>query len=91
MTAHASVDHEVLVFHLLDWLDARDRIYEEVVGTWQKSGQHLPAWEEANRRGFVGRAIVGGRGVVHLTPAGAAELRKHRFVEIMRNYLKVLC
>jgi hypothetical protein len=80
---------DALVFSLLDWLDNRQRTYEEVVEAWHASCAHRPVWEEANSRGFVMRESSNGTELVHLTSIGAAALRNHRFLEIMRNYLKV--
>lgn len=81
---------ETLILYLLEWLDTRERSYEEVMEAWRTSCPRLPVWEEVTRRGFVARDLSNRSEVIHLTPAGAAVLRKHRFLEIMRNYLKVV-
>jgi len=80
---------ETLILYLLEWLDTRDRSYEEVMEVWHTSCPRLPVWEEANKRGFVARELSNGSEMIRLTPNGAAALRKHRFLEIMRNYLVV--
>lgn len=81
---------EVLILALLEWLDARERTYEEVMETWHTSCPRLPVWEEVTDRKFVKHELSNGREVIHLTSTGAAVLRNHRFLEIMRNYLKVV-
>ena len=81
---------EILILQLLEWLDVRQRTYEEVMEAWHTSCPRLPVWEEVANRGFVTHALSNGREVIHLTSTGAAVLRKHRFFEIMRNYLKVV-
>lgn len=91
MTSDTTVDHtmEMLVLELLEWLDARERTYEEVMEAWQTSCPRLSVWEEVINRGFVAHELSNGSEVIHLTWGGAAALRKHLFLEIMRNYLKV--
>lgn len=79
---------EILILQLLEWLDVRDRTREEVIEVWYTSFPRLPVWEEANQRGLVTHAASNGGEVIHLSSTGAAVLRKHRFLEIMRNYLK---
>lgn len=81
---------EMLILDLLEWLDARERTYEEVMEAWHTSCPRLPVWEEVTSRGFVTHALSNGSEVIHLTSTGAAVLRKHRFLEIMRDYLKVV-
>ena len=92
MSTDTTLDNptEVLILALLEWLDARERTYEEVMEAWQASCPRLPIWEEVTDRGFVTHELSNGREVIHLTSTGAAVLRKHRFLEIMRNYLKVV-
>jgi D-3-phosphoglycerate dehydrogenase len=92
MTAETTVDHtmEMLVLELLEWLDARERTYEEVMEVWHTSCPRLSVWEEVTYRGFVAHELSNGSEVIHLTSVGAAALRKHRFLEIMRDYLKVV-
>ena len=81
---------EVLILALLEWLDARERTYEEVMEVWHTSCPRLPVWEEVTNRGFVTHELLNGSEVIQLTSSGRAVLRKHRFLEIMRNYLKVV-
>ena len=93
MTEDGAADQtiETLILDLLEWLDGRDRTYTEVMEAWRTSCPRLPIWEEATARGFVMRELSNGTEVIRLTSGGAAVLRKHRFIEIMRNYLKVVC
>jgi hypothetical protein len=81
---------ELLILYLLEWLDARDQTYEEVMEAWHTSRPHLPVWEEANKRAFVTLDLSNGSEVVRLTSNGTAVLQKHRFLEIMRDNLKVV-
>lgn len=92
MTTDTTVDHtvEMLALELLEWLDARERTYEEVMEVWHTSCPRLPVWEEVTNRGFVTHELLNGSEVIQLTSSGRAVLRKHRFLEIMRNYLKVV-
>lgn len=92
MTANTVVDNtiEMLILRLLEWLDARERTYKEAMEAWHTSGPHLAVWEEASNRGFVTLQLSNGNDAIHLSPVGAAVLRKHRFLEIMRNYLEVV-
>ena len=80
---------ETLLLHLMEWLEAGERSYEEVMEAWRTTCPRLPVWEEANDRGLVVRAIVRDREVVLLTDSGEAVLRRHRFIRIMSDYLKV--
>lgn len=81
---------ELLILELLEWLDARERTYDEVMEAWHTSCPRLPVWEEVTDRKFVTHELSNGREVIRLTSTGTAVLRKHRFLEIMRNYLKVV-
>jgi D-3-phosphoglycerate dehydrogenase / 2-oxoglutarate reductase len=92
MTADTTIDHtmEMLVLELLEWLDARERTYEEVMEAWHTSCPRFPVWEEVTGRGFVVHERLNGSEVIQLTSYGKAVLRKYRFLEIMRNYLKVV-
>jgi hypothetical protein len=62
---------EALIVDLLEWLDVRDRTYEETMSAWRTSCPKLPVWEDANDRGLV----VIEDGIVRLAPAGRALLR----------------
>ena len=79
---------EMLISQLLEWLDLRERTRHEVIEVWHTSCPRLAVWEEANQRGLVTHAASNGIEVIRLTSAGAAVLRQHRFLEIMRNYLR---
>jgi hypothetical protein len=81
---------ETLLLYMMEWLEANERSYEEVMETWHTTCPRLPVWEEANNRGLVSRELVQGREVVRLTSSGKAVLRKRRFMSIMRDYLKAV-
>ena len=81
---------ETLLLYLLEWLQANERSYEEVMEAWRTTCPRLPVWEEAIDRGLVAREIVQGREVVRLTSSGETALRKHRFMKIMSDYLQVV-
>jgi D-3-phosphoglycerate dehydrogenase len=74
--SNAAIDS--LVFDLLEWLSKRDRSYEEVMEAWRTSCPKLPAWEEANERGFVVRESAGGRSVIRVTESGRTFLEQGR-------------
>lgn len=65
---------EALILDLLEWLASKPRAYADVIDAWRTSCPRLPAWEEANDRGFVERS----GSLVSLTPAGREHLAKHR-------------
>jgi len=67
---------EALILDLLNWLDAPERTYEEVMDAWRTSCPRLPVWEDANDRGLVARQEAGGRTIVVLTDAGRATIAR---------------
>jgi hypothetical protein len=69
---------ESLILDPLEWLQERERTYEEVLEAWRTSCPKLPVWEDANDRGFVTKAQAQGRDVVRITPAGQALLKQRR-------------
>jgi hypothetical protein len=70
---------DALILDLLEWVGPEPRSYDEVMEAWRTSCPRLPVWEEANARGFLSREHVPGRGaLVAVTPAGVAQLRRHR-------------
>lgn len=64
---------ESLILDLLEWVDVRDRSYEEVMGAWRTSCPRLPVWEDANERGLV---EIDGGSTVRITQAGRALLER---------------
>jgi hypothetical protein len=75
-------DLDVLVLDLLEWLGVRARPYAEITEVWRSSPARLPAWEEANARGYVNRQHVVGRGMmVSVSTLGRAVLRQYRPIE----------
>jgi D-3-phosphoglycerate dehydrogenase len=54
----------------LEWLDSRERSYEEIMDAWRTSRPRLPVWEDANDRKLVERAESNGRSVIRITSLG---------------------
>ena len=74
---------EPLIVDLLEWIAAGDRSYAEVMDAWRTSCPRLPVWEEANARGLISRQWREGHGgMIGLTSAGRAVLRKRRRVDV---------
>jgi ketosteroid isomerase-like protein len=68
-----------LIVDLLEWIGPNTRPYAEVLEAWGTSCPRLPAWEDANDRGFIARhRVPGGGALVSVSAAGAEHLRKHR-------------
>ena len=70
---------EGLILDLLEWLERRERTYEETIEAWRTSCPKFPVWEDATDRGLVELASVNGRTVAKASAAGLALLegRKH--------------
>ena len=69
---------ESLILDLLEWIDDRERTYEEVMNAWRTSCPRLPVWEDANDRGLVKQEQVDGRSLVRITPPGLALLKQRK-------------
>ena len=67
-----------LILDLLEWLESRDRTYQEVIDVWRTSCPKLPVWEDAKDRGFVAQENSNGREIVKITPAGFAFLQQRK-------------
>jgi len=67
-----------LILDLLEWLESRDRTYQEVIEVWRTSCPKLPVWEDARDRGFVAQENSNGREIVRITPAGFAFLLRRK-------------
>ena len=72
---------ESLIVDLLDWIDVRNRSYEEVIEIWRTSCPRLPVWEEANNRGLVMQKVVNGSCMVGITSSGLGLLEECRHSE----------
>jgi hypothetical protein len=72
----ATVD--ALIVDLLNWLEARDRTYQNVIDVWRTSCPKLPVWEDAKDRGFVAQEHCNGQEIVKITPASLAFLQQQR-------------
>jgi hypothetical protein len=46
---------ETLILDLLEWVDRRERTYDETMDAWRTSCPRLPVWEDANERGTAHR------------------------------------
>jgi hypothetical protein len=68
---------ESLILDLLEWLEKRDRTYEEVMDAWRTSCPKLPG-EDANDRGLVMKEQLQGRCVARTTSSGLALLQQRR-------------
>jgi hypothetical protein len=69
-----------LILDLLEWLESRDRTYQEVIEVWRTSCPKLPVWEDANDRGLLTREDRGGRSIVGVSPSGRALLDRRKTV-----------
>jgi hypothetical protein len=71
---------EALILDFLDWLEARDRSYEQTIEAWRTSCPRLPVWEDANDRGLIVRDEANGNSIVRVSAAGLA-LRARRRIK----------
>lgn len=69
---------ETLILDLLEWLEERDRTYEETMEAWRTSCPKFPVWEDATDRGLVSMDFAQGRNIVRITSAGLALLQQRR-------------
>ena len=69
---------EALILDLLEWVEYRERTYEEVMDAWRTSCPRLPVWEDANDRGLLTIEHGSGRSIVRVTSSGLALLEQHR-------------
>jgi hypothetical protein len=69
---------EPLILDLLEWVDRRERTYEEVIEAWRTSCPRLPVWEDANERGLLMTGAGNGRMMVQVTEAGRVLLEQRQ-------------
>jgi hypothetical protein len=69
---------ETLILDLLEWVDRRERTYDETMDAWRTSCPRLPVWEDANERGLLTVERGHGLSVVCVTPTGRALLEERR-------------
>jgi hypothetical protein len=69
---------ENLILDLLEWVEIRERTYEETLDAWRTSCPRLPVWEDANDRGLVETIADNGRWVVRVTQNGRSLLAERR-------------
>ena len=67
---------ENLILDLLEWVERRERTYQETMDAWRTSCPRLPVWEDATERGLVETVSAEGRSLVRVTPAGLAFLKE---------------
>ena len=75
---------ESLILDLLEWVDLKDRTYEETMDAWRTSCPRLPVWEEATDRKLVSLEFAEGKHLVRLTPEGRAALKVRRSHSVFR-------
>ena len=73
---------ENLVLDLLEWVERKERTYQDTMDAWRTSCPRLPVWEEANDRGLVETTSDNGRLLVRVTPVGVAILASRRGREV---------
>ena len=69
---------ESLILDLVEWVELKERTYQETIDAWRTSCPRLPVWEDATDRGLVETATACGRSVVRATPKGLALLNGQR-------------
>jgi hypothetical protein len=69
---------EALILDLLEWVELRERTYDEVMAAWRTSCPRLPVWEDAVDRGLVATELVDGYAVVRVTAAGRQLVGRER-------------
>lgn len=67
-----------LILDLLEWLNAGEKTYEEVMDAWRTSCPRLTVWEDTVDAGFVWRRPHGSTSMVAITAAGLDHLVRHR-------------
>jgi hypothetical protein len=72
---------ESLILDLLEWVDLRERSYEEVMSAWRTSCPRLPVWEDANDRALV---QIDRDSIVRLTGAGRNLLNRREIANRSR-------
>lgn len=69
---------ENLILDLVEWVERRERTYDETMDAWRTSCPRLPVWEDATERRLVERAVANGRVIVRATADGLALLEERR-------------
>lgn len=69
---------ENLILDLLEWVERKERTYQETIDAWRTSCPRLPVWEDATELGLVTTVSGNGRWLVRATPAGLAVLKEKR-------------
>lgn len=74
---------EALILDLLEFVDARERTYEEVLEAWRTSCPRLPVWEDANDRGLLRTERIDSRKLIRLTDSGTELLSRRRLPHLV--------
>jgi hypothetical protein len=69
---------ECLVLDLLEWLEFRERTYDDTISAWRTSCPKLPVWEDANDAELLRTVFESGRLMVRVTDKGRAFLIERR-------------
>lgn len=69
---------ENLILDLVEWVERKERAYEETMEAWRTSCPKLPVWEDTTDRGLVETVSANGRSLVRATSAGLALLKEKR-------------
>ena len=69
---------ESLILDLIEWVEVRDRTYQDTLEAWRTSCPRLPVWEDAIERGLVTTVIVNRSCLVRASAQGMTLLREHR-------------
>ena len=69
---------ENLILDLVEWLERKERTYQETMDAWRTSCPRLPVWEDATERGLVETISANGRSVVRATSGGMTFLKEKR-------------
>jgi hypothetical protein len=69
---------ENLILDLVEWVERKERTYQETIDAWRTSCPRLPVWEDATDRGLVETVFGNGRSLVRVTPAGFDFLKHKR-------------
>jgi hypothetical protein len=69
---------ENLILDLLEWLERKERTYQETMDAWRTSCPRLPVWEDANEQRLLETVSDHGRLLVRVAPAGLAILAAQR-------------
>lgn len=67
-----------LILDLLEWLNAGEKTYEQVMDAWRTSCPRLTVWEDTVDAGYVWRRPHGSTSMIAITSDGLEHLTRHR-------------